>query len=552
MVSTAVRFCVCVALVGVALAVGAAEPAWASHDDYGAGTVVLIDRAGPTGRVVVVYPPDADEAAAVAEVHAAASAHGIELRDVSAAQNTDPDTLRVSAATPLGERTGFLTRRIPAGRIGAWTELAEDGAMFLRLQRRADAEGLRRVDGAIRLTQPQDVTYRISAWVLALPLLLLVGAAVVPYAAIRLYAARVTSRGGTPEDQLHRLRRAALVVQLVAPVSLIAVLFAGGAMDWADVALAEIAPGADLPQPVMTVVGLLGLMVPFIAAVVSTVLAVLPYDRRLRSTGQSSRAGAGQAVRMLLVIFAPMVLWLTLISALPRARGWVVGALAVLFLAAVTVLQPLVMRAMVKTRPLDEDRRRRVLQLCSEQGLSVRDARMIDSRGGKVANAAISGILPQLRYVYLTDHIVEILTDDELDAVVAHEIAHGKEHHILIKVIAGLVPMVALFVALMAGDAAVGAWLFDVLGPIGLVLVLPALVAVVMLLTHGTVGVALEKRADDRAVDMSGAAALARALGKLADANLTKRRTGWLWNVLQQHPGMEQRIARLEGRVPAA
>jgi Zn-dependent protease with chaperone function len=29
---------------------------------------------------------------------------------------------------------------------------------------------------------------------------------------------------------------------------------------------------------------------------------------------------------------------------------------------------------------------------------------------------------------------------------------------------------------------------------------------------------------------------------------MMKRRTGWLWNVLQQHPGMEQRIKRLKDR----
>ncbi|MDP9417660.1 MAG: hypothetical protein M3P48_07495 [Actinomycetota bacterium] len=78
-----------------------------------------------------------------------------------------------------------------------------------------------------------------------------------------------------------------------------------------------------------------------------------------------------------------------------------------------------------------------------------------------------------------------------------------------------------------------------------MLLLIPMLMLGLLLLTQGVLGVALEKRADEHAARTVGARPFAEALEKLADANKMKRRTGWLWNVLQQHPGLEQRLARL-------
>jgi hypothetical protein len=84
-----------------------ATPAAASHDDYGPGTVILTDAPAGEGRVTVVFTLDTDEQEATGEVQAMADQAGVELHDVEALENTDPDTLRVMGRTNLGERTGF-------------------------------------------------------------------------------------------------------------------------------------------------------------------------------------------------------------------------------------------------------------------------------------------------------------------------------------------------------------------------------------------------------------------------------------------------------------
>lgn len=527
-----------------------ATPAAASHDDYGPGTVILTDAPAGEGHVTVVFTLDTDEQEATGEVQAMADQAGVELHDVEALENTDPDTLRVMGRTNLGERTGFLTRRVPAEAISPWERLADDGKLYLHVNRWADVDQLGRAtaDGAYRITAVDDVSYRISGWALLAPLLALVGAALVPYLALRGYAAAAVRRGGPPEDQLHRIRRGAVIAQLLVPIALIAALFSTDSMDWLQLALGEVLPDVVLPTVLLSFVRVLGLLLPFLVAMMAMALAVVPYDRRLRSTQQTSRAGAGQVARLFVLMLAPVVLWFMVVSVLPDLRGWVLAPVALVFLLALVVVQPLILNSVMGTRPLDDDLRERVLALCRDHGLRVRDARMLDSRGGRVANAAISGILPQVRYVYLTDHLIEILDDDEMNAVVAHEIGHGRGHHLLLKLLTGLAVPAVIVAAGALGGTGILRWFADSMGMLGFVLGFPLVFLTVLLLVHGVVGIALEKRADDYAVREIGLEPLARALDKLADANMMKRRTGWLWNVLQQHPGMEQRIKRLKDR----
>src|SRR5262249_44676299 len=48
---------------------------------------------------------------------------------------------------------------------------------------------------------------------------------------------------------------------------------------------------------------------------------------------------------------------------------------------------------------------------------------------GAVANAMVAGIIPQVRYVVLTDRLINDLTPDEVEAVFGHEVGHVKHHH---------------------------------------------------------------------------------------------------------------------------
>ncbi|OEU46476.1 MAG: peptidase M48 Ste24p [Desulfobulbaceae bacterium S5133MH15] len=53
---------------------------------------------------------------------------------------------------------------------------------------------------------------------------------------------------------------------------------------------------------------------------------------------------------------------------------------------------------------------------------------------GRVLTAGVIGIVPGLRYILITPALIETLTLDELDAVMAHEIGHVKKRHLLLYV----------------------------------------------------------------------------------------------------------------------
>ena len=539
------------ALLLVALA---APPAAASHDEFEPGAVIL-SGSGTTGRVTAVFPPDADEDEVRGRVMSTADQAGVELSRVRVVENTAPDSLRVVADAPIAQRTGFLRRRIPAEAMRPWLDLAAPDQLYVRVGSWAAVAGAdaSQRSSVYRVAGTTDLSYSISPWALIIPLLVLVGAAVVPFAALKVYAGVVSRRGGPAEDQLHRLRRVATAAQVVAPLAIVGVLMASRSITWPDLLLSELAPGWNPPGPLRMVVSMLGFLLPLLASVAGTVLAFLPHDRRLRGTEQTARQGLGQAARGFVLVLLPIVAWFVITTLVSDGmRGWGLVPVFILFIAVLTSLQPLILNTVAGTREVEEPLRGRVLALCAEHGLRIRDVRVLDSHGGRVANAMISGVLPTLRYVYLTDHLIEILDDDEMEAILLHEIAHGKSHHVLIKVLAGFGALAAISLALWAAGPDAFESIARTGGILPIMLAVPFVMVLLMVLVQGVVGVALEKRADDQAVQVVSSKTLARALEKLADAGKLKRRTGWLWNVLQQHPGMEQRIERLEQRAEAS
>lgn len=148
-----------------------------------------------------------------------------------------------------------------------------------------------------------------------------------------------------------------------------------------------------------------------------------------------------------------------------------------------------------------------------------------------------------MRYVFVSDRLLELFSPEELDAVVAHELGHAKQHHLAIKVGAHLAIVFAL-ILLWWGIVEV----LDIEGAAAGALSLGFLLLVLLaiLVVQGAVGIRLERRADDYAAEATSPNALRDGLSNLAEINMMKRRTGKVWNLLQQHPGLEQRIERLE------
>jgi len=110
-------------------------------------------------------------------------------------------------------------------------------------------------------------------------------------------------------------------------------------------------------------------------------------------------------------------------AAWARHGGTVLGGLLVLLFA------PSIVRWALRLRPLAPGpTREAMLEVCRRHRVRVRDV-MVWHTDARMINAAVMGMLPRIRYVLLTDALLETVPDESLVAVMAHEVGHVRRHH---------------------------------------------------------------------------------------------------------------------------
>lgn len=342
-------------------------------------------------------------------------------------------------------------------------------------------------------------------------------------AATRRWARRVAAApgaGARPDvtaGAAHRLRRAQVAL---AATGLAGVLGAAAAVA---------GTGRATPLVIPAIALLLGSRVAISAGTAPALAGLRGSSRRPAHPWRRRALGAGA-----LAVYGAALA--TGEALAPRHGAAHAAVLVATYLVALTVINglgaPLLVRA-AGGRPLDPRTRERVMALNASLGGGIRDVLAYPGRSQRSANAVQVGLLPGLRYVLVSDYLLDHMTADEVDAVVGHELGHAREHHVALKVLATA--------ACWAGLLAIVGTLAQ--GP-GAVAV-PAAYLVALLVVQGLLGLHLERRADAAAARDIGAAPLAAALGRLADLNDTPVRTGRGWALLTQHPGIAARIAAL-------
>ncbi len=243
--------------------------------------------------------------------------------------------------------------------------------------------------------------------------------------------------------------------------------------------------------PALQIVGDLVVLTPFVVGCLVLWILTYPAERMLRTQSLGrvdaapAPAGSGwpfrsylafQVRHQLLIVAVPMT---AILFAADLTRGYedalqsLIGSVwapdVVLGAAVVSVfmVSPLMLRRIWRTSPLaDGAVRTRLEDVGRRIKLRFCDILLWES-DGMMVNAAVMGLFPRVRYVLLSDALLESMSVDQIEAVFGHEAGHVHHRHIqhflvfafvgwLIAV--GLMELLARAIGPPAGEAGLLSW----------------------------------------------------------------------------------------------
>jgi STE24 endopeptidase len=196
------------------------------------------------------------------------------------------------------------------------------------------------------------------------------------------------------------------------------------------------------------------ILLPFFVAIFAGWTAIYPADRAVRRVALELKLWAARPAQpvwrlgkflsfmfrhQVLIIAVPMI---PIVAAndmvryygpqLRRLTGlaWGHEAVLVIIAGAIFLFAPVMLRYIWHTRVLPNDELRdRLEKLCKRVGLNYRQILIWES-DGMVVNAAVMGLFGPLRYILLSDGLLQMMEDKNIEAVFGHEAGHIKHRHI--------------------------------------------------------------------------------------------------------------------------
>ncbi len=103
------------------------------------------------------------------------------------------------------------------------------------------------------------------------------------------------------------------------------------------------------------------------------------------------------------------------------------------FLLVIAILGPVLIQKFWRCYPLEDGSHRfRVEAICRRAGVKYKDILYWPLFGGGMITAAVMGLVQKFRYILVTRGLLQFLTPEEIDSVIAHEIGHIKYHHLFL------------------------------------------------------------------------------------------------------------------------
>jgi len=282
-------------------------------------------------------------------------------------------------------------------------------------------------------------------------------------------------------------------------------------------------------------------------------------EQRYQLSNQRIRAWLWDEAKGFLVgfVFAAIIaelLYLT-IRHFPEYWWLVAWALFMGLFVVIAQLAPLVLFPIFyKFEPLDDESlKQRLVQLGEKAGTRVRGIyKWHLSEKSKKANAALTG-LGATRRIILADTLLDNYSQDEIEAVLAHELGHHVHRHILKSVLvqAGIT-LAGFWIANLVLHLAIERWhMFDTLSDFAnlpMLVLLSTVLSVVLMPVLNAYSRFNERQADRYAFQsIRSTEPFITSMNKLALQNLAERKPSkWVEWLFHSHPAIWRRIAAAE------
>jgi Zn-dependent protease with chaperone function len=232
------------------------------------------------------------------------------------------------------------------------------------------------------------------------------------------------------------------------------------------------------------------------------------------------------------------------------------GGIMVLML----ILMPLLLRFFLGLKPLPPGPLRERLESTARR-LNFRYSNVLVWHTRHLfANALVTGFIPWIRYIVLTDRLIDELTPEEIEAVFGHEVGHIKHHHLFFYLAFFLTSFILLgfywdiikewikpnLLAVVEASPGVN----QVIDSSTLTTLSPfaklSILAAYTLLVFGFLSRRCERQADLYGASTVSTDAFINALEKVAAINGIPRDRAGNWLLSWQHPTIAQRVEFLQ------
>ncbi len=278
-------------------------------------------------------------------------------------------------------------------------------------------------------------------------------------------------------------------------------------------------------------------------------------EHRYRLSRQSLLSWAWDELKSWLVGLVLGTIVVELVYLLMRrspANWWLIAwaAFVVLFVLLVQLAPVLLLPIFYKFRPLErEELKDRLLRLSQRAGKRVRGVfEWKLSAKSRKANAALTG-LGRTRRILLSDTLLDSFSDDEIEAVLAHELGHHVHRHIFKSIVVqAVISLVGFWAASRVLAYTVRTHRFESISDFAN-LPLLALVSTVLslaLLPFLNTWMRHNERQADRYAfaAVESAEPFVSSMSKLAEQNLAERTPArWIEVCFHSHPAISRRIA---------